>query len=145
MENNMYTTSDDAFDAYREELYSYFSDVSKEAYGSRVRLDIANMSVADIELKIDQAEHCAMLAQQDRDEEAALCVRRFEANVSSMIEMGAADRSTAIRWIVDANGMGDEDDIGYIEYQLGLPFRQYADEIDHAINHVLHSLSYLGD
>ena len=47
----------------------------------------------------------------------------FEAMVSQNIALGAPDRETAIRWLVDSLDLGKTaQDAGYVCYELGLPY-----------------------
>ena len=47
--------------------------------------------------------------------------RRFEELVTSTIEAGALDRATAIRWLLDAEGV-DNNDPGYACHCFGLSY-----------------------
>ena len=51
----------------------------------------------------------------------------FEARVASVIETGAADRATALRWIADADGCAD--DLEHLCYVNGLPFSYFDKEV----------------
>jgi hypothetical protein len=57
-------------------------------------------------------------------------VREFELMVSKSIAAGAADRETALRWIMQASDCGG--DWERLEYQQGVPFgyitREFMDE-----------------
>jgi len=134
----MYKTSDEALDAYREELYSYYSDISKEAYGFRCRLDLSGMSCHDIDLAIEQMEFMANVAREEQEQYHDVCDERFERNIESIINLGAKDRATAIRWIVDANDLGEEWDAGYIEYSFGLTYGKYNEELTRSMLEVAH-------
>lgn len=52
----------------------------------------------------------------------AQAVEAFEWRVADTIRMGAKDRKTAIRWIVEAEGIDLVDDPNYICYLLGIPY-----------------------
>ena len=49
-------------------------------------------------------------------------VARFEKAIAEYMQMGAEDRHTAIRWLLQAEGLDKEYDAGYICYNLGLPY-----------------------
>ena len=49
-------------------------------------------------------------------------IAEFDAQIKHNIAAGAEDKSTAIRWILDAEGLIEEKDMGYICYSLGLPY-----------------------
>jgi len=55
-------------------------------------------------------------------------IESFEAAVSNNIELGAADRAEAIRWMIQAGGWEREFDPGYICYCLGLPYHKGYEE-----------------
>ena len=48
----------------------------------------------------------------------------FEKRVSTLIETGAGNREDAIRWILEAEGLADEHDAGYVCYSLGLSYKE---------------------
>jgi len=56
--------------------------------------------------------------QERQDEEMA--AEAFEAKIENLIASGANNRSTAIRWLMDAHDCGNDSD--YLEFQLGLPY-----------------------
>jgi hypothetical protein len=54
-----------------------------------------------------------------------LAEEEFEQWVSDMIDMGAGDRNTAIRWAIDT--YSPDDDIDYIVWDLNLPHKYYVE------------------
>ena len=123
-------------DLKRYDLISYISDESKTAYGFRTRCDWDQMSLEDLEKMADQISQDAeseMARQRENEEYAAA---RLEALISDTIEMGAGDRKTAIRWILEGENMMEEWDMGYIEYSFGLKYRTYDDEFREVIREV---------
>lgn len=108
-----------------------YSDLHKDAYGFRPRnhwfYDEATAD-EDRQLLWEQAiEDLELRMEEDRRREAA-AVEQFEAAVDRYIETGAADRETAIRWMVAAGGWEREYDPGYIVYCLGLPYHKGYEE-----------------
>lgn len=111
--------------------YDLFSDLHKDAYGMRPRWhrfyeedttdaerqQFWDWAIRDLEIRIEEDRRL--------EEEA---VARFEAQVVSNLEMGAADRATAIRWILQAEGHTQEWDMGYICFCLGLPYHKGYEE-----------------
>lgn len=101
-----------------------FSDLHKDAYGFRPSQGQwqrwAQMSVAQLEVEYDRM--CRHLeAELDREKAAqAEATVKFEATIVELIATGAGNRATAIRWLQQAYKA--EDDIGYLEYQMGLPY-----------------------
>jgi len=99
-------------------------DLYKDVNGIRPRwMDFKSMSDAELKatydgLLVDLERH--NVEEAGREAEA---VKAFEAKIAELIETGAGDRETAIRWLRDAEG--DEQiqyDDGYFEYSYGLPY-----------------------
>jgi hypothetical protein len=115
--------------ALKEDLYSFISDASKDANGTRRRLNIHEYTVAELEDLCDYyskaaAEECAREERAHRAAEA-----RFEKRVANLIECGAGDRATAIRWIRDAHREDAWCDLDEcIRYALGL---SWSYDLDH--------------
>ena len=65
----------------------------------------------------------------------------FDCEVRRLMEIGAANRETAIRWMLDSMGM-DEFDLMYggsfVCYELGLPY-SFASEFEPIIKEILGS------
>ena len=110
---------------------SIVSDLHKDAYGCRPRGDFwSRWTAASQDEKqaiwddlIDCARETARLEKQREERQVEL----FEVRVLFTMESGAATRADAIRWIIQAEGMEDEYDMGYVCYCLGLPY-SYEDE-----------------
>lgn len=67
---------------------------------------------------IDELNHCM---EQERQAQAR-AIERFEQLVAKTIEYGAADRETAIRWIVESLDLGGYATAEYACYNLGLSY-----------------------
>ena len=106
----------------RDSLISFISDVSKDAYGFRMRRDWDSMSMAELEALADDISKAAAEAAKREEEEQAKAVETFETNVIDMIDMGAENRETAIRWIVESLDMGPSATAEYACYNLGLSY-----------------------
>jgi hypothetical protein len=94
-----------------EQYRETYSDFYKDAYGIRPRhVDTSFWSLADFEHEFDQlAKICNENAELETRAQAE-AVRKFEQHVIATIDMGAGDRETALRWIMqgsDANGDWD--------------------------------------
>lgn len=99
---------------------SLISDLHKDAYGFRPRHYSTWMSKVDFNVEwgrlIDESNH-AYQRQQDEQNHAIVA---FEVKVEEIIDSGARDRDTAIRWLMDADDVdGDE---GFFEYHYDLPY-----------------------
>jgi hypothetical protein len=113
----------------KSDMQSYISDASKDAFGSRYRFDPFIMSVKELE---DLADYYSEEVGRtiEREERAhAEAEASFESRVANLIESGAGDRATAIRWIRDAHrddAWCDLDEC--IRYALGL---SWSYDLDH--------------
>jgi len=110
-----------------EQAACEFSDFYKEANGFRPRhIDTSSWSLADFDAEFEVlARICKENAAQQDVAEASAIVR-FEARIVDLIACGAKDRTTAIRWIAEAEDCGS--DMSYLCYCLGLPY-QYLLEV----------------
>lgn len=107
------------------------SDLHKDAYGFRPGTRFWGFwdSATDAE---KQAEWDLLIKALERriEEDAAqekACIAQFEQLVSKSIAAGAANRETALRWIMDASTCNG--DWEFLCYEHGLPysyFRQAA-------------------
>lgn len=100
---------------------SIVSDLHKDAYGFRPSEGWWRLwnTMTDAERQVEwdgllEDSKAAAEADAAREVEA---IRRFEALVVRTIANGAKDRTQALDWII--NG---EPDIGFVEYQHGLPY-----------------------
>lgn len=108
----------------RDSLISYISDVSKDARGYRTRLNWDEYTMEELQVIADEFTEELRRELKREEEHAQNCVAEFERLVKECIDMGAGDRETAIRWIVEGD---DEinvshDDPSYICYRFGLPY-----------------------
>lgn len=109
----------------REDLYSFISDASKDAYGSRVRFDCQQYTVVQLEMIVDEMVEAVGHAIELEKEQEAKAVHEFEDYMDRLItQYGAADRLTALRWVWQAI---DPMDLGEVEWTYGLPYG-YLDE-----------------
>ena len=109
----------------RYELATQAYDLHKEAYGFRARWDdIYNQKLEDLKVLVDELS-AKVHAQVEREEaEQSLNAEEFEKRIESIIESGAGDRATALRWIVDAQRDVDDYATGdYIRWSLNLPYK----------------------
>ena len=111
-----------------EQAQCQFWDMYKDAYGVRPRgIDTSAWTLDDFTSEfvvLGQAIEREETARQAAEAEA---VEKFEKHVINTICMGAGDRVTALRWIMeasDANG-----DWEYFCYCNGLPYRYFAKEV----------------
>ena len=107
-----------------EQARETYWDMYKDAYGVRPRwidttawtLEVFEAEFASLATAIEQAE-----VQRRADEAEA--VAKFEQHIVNTMCMGARDRETALRWIMDAStANGDWD---YLCWDLGLPYHYF--------------------
>jgi hypothetical protein len=118
-----------AMEDYREGVYQYISDASKDAVGFRMRYDISEMTNQELSELADYWSErvCEAIAEEEIIQAEAR--KEFEALVQSTIDSGAGDRETAIRWLMAAE---DESDMWYGEdyfkytYNLGSNYDIYT-------------------
>lgn len=105
----------------KDELGSTYSDFYKEVHGIRPRwvnhdavtVEWYREALAQLQVESDE--------QWERQKELdAKNIAVFEKSVASLIEAGAKDRATALRWIHDANDTNG--DWEYLCYKLELPY-----------------------
>ena len=108
---------------YSDEL---FSDLHKDAYGCRPSVGerLHWQTLTADEKQAEWERLCDILESNEvrRSEMEEAAVAAFETQVRENIELGAGNRETAIRWIVQSGGWENEYDPGYICYCLGLPY-----------------------
>jgi len=110
-----------------EELQSIYWDLYKDAHGIRPRgIDTSSWSEADFNKEFENLNLIAELSCRQRQADEQDAAQKFEQHVTNTICMGAGDRETALRWIMDAsNANGDWE---YLCYDLGLPYRYFVKE-----------------
>jgi hypothetical protein len=107
----------------RDNLATYIYEGHKDAFGVKGRhYDFNSMSTEELRAEADYIsrsvkEQMELEARMERE-----AVERFEASIEEYMQMGAEDRATAIRWLLQAEGLDKEYDAGYICYNLGLPY-----------------------
>ena len=99
-----------------------YSDYHKDAYGYRPRYNYQDYTLE--QLKADYERFGAICEENRKAEEIRhqACVKSFEALINKTIGIGANDRVTALRWIIDG---ANDSDLGYILYTHGIS--QYTD------------------
>lgn len=107
-----------------EQMQCQYWDMYKDAYGVRPRgVDTSTWTEYAFQVEF---EHLALTIQANdiqRQEAEAIAVKNFEQHVINTMCMGARDRETALRWIMDAsNANGDWE---YFCFLNGLPYRYF--------------------
>ena len=110
--------------SYKEQLAAQHYDFYKDVHGIRPRwMNYDAMTVEELELEMKQlsTEADYVFAEEKRIQEEN--VAKFEQHVTNTICMGARDRETALRWIMDASEAGG--DWEYFCYLNGLPYSHF--------------------
>lgn len=104
-----------------EQLASEYSDFHKEAYGFRPRNDVSGWTVEDFRREFADLGRVCERNNAERAEAERNNVARFETLVTKLVTVnGAKDRATAIRWLADAEGTGEDRE--FLCYCYGLPY-----------------------
>lgn len=104
-----------------EQLHSIWWDAYKDAYGFRPRgQDVGHWTAEDFRSELDRLGEVIDRAEKERVEQEAEMAVRFEARVEETIKLGAADRETALRWIMDADDC--QGDWEFLCYKNGLAY-----------------------
>jgi hypothetical protein len=87
----------------RESLLQIYSDFHKDAYGFRPR-HINYYAFSLEQLKADFKHFREVCDENKREEEiaAAAALVKFKAKIQGLIDMGAGNEETALRWLIDA-------------------------------------------
>ena len=119
-------TVEDAAVAHADELYSYISDVSKEANGWRYRFDHTGMTFAQLEAECDYWSAQAQIAIDEERAMADKTVEEFKALVQQTIELGAGDEATALRWLTQDQEFYSGQCVEHWVYNQGILFTDYG-------------------
>jgi hypothetical protein len=107
-----------------EQAQCQYWDMYKDAHGFRPRhVDTTGWTLADFDAEFQLLGE--IIKQEDIARKAAEteAIEKFEKHVTDTICMGARNRETALRWIMDAsNANGDWE---YLCYDLGLPYHYF--------------------
>lgn len=108
----------------KEELAAIYWDFYKEVYNVRPRwIDFDACTEADLEQMLDSLDAQAKVefARQAAAEQAA--VDAFEKTVTQAIALGARDRETALRWLMEGSACNGDWD--FLAWEHGLPYHYF--------------------
>jgi hypothetical protein len=104
-----------------EQMHGQYWDMYKDAYGVRPRgIDTSNWSETEFMAEFDMLAKVIDAEYIARKEAEAIAIEKFEQHVTNTICMGARDRETALRWIMDASTANG--DWEYFCFLNGLPY-----------------------
>ena len=92
-----------------EQAQCIYWDMYKDAYGVRPRgIDTTAWTLEDFEKEFKHLGQVIEMEEQARLVAEAEAVRQFEDTVESVIQAGAGDRETALRWIMESSEAGGD-------------------------------------
>ena len=107
-----------------EQAQSIYWDMYKDAYGVRPRgVDTSSWTLETFLKEFAYLNIVIEREENNRKEVEASATVVFEQRVQSLIELGAKDRETAIRWIHEAEDTNGDDE--YLAWSLGLPYQYF--------------------
>ena len=120
-------------DYERDSLITSVYEMHKDAYGVKGRhYNFKEMSNEDLQKELD---HLCEVAKREREiekefEESAY--QTFLKRITEAMKLGAETKEDAIKWILQAEGLDNERDSGYICHSLGLGYdKEYLFETKH--------------
>jgi hypothetical protein len=107
-----------------EQMQCQYWDMYKDAYGVRPRgVDTTSWTEADFMAEFDLLAMVINAETIAREAAEFIAIEKFEQHVINTMCMGARDRETALRWIMDAgHANGDWE---YFCFLNGLPYRYF--------------------
>ena len=112
------------FERYMDEctLYETVSQATTKSYARTVLAD--SKSWTDEKFK-EQMKFYSNWADEEFEREKKYeqeALNKFEERVALNLEIGAVDRKQAIKWILQSENLENEEDAGFICYNLGLNY-----------------------
>ena len=102
-----------------------YSDMFKDVHGFRPHNMTNEWTLEDYREAFVELDKDFEKQQEFEREEYKQAIARFENNIAEMIELGAGNRETALRWIIDSFDKFDqvyiESDPHYMAFEMGLP------------------------
>jgi phage baseplate assembly protein W len=103
-----------------EKCREAYSDMFKDVYGFRPRGQDFGWTLEQYEEEFEYLDRALELRLKEEAEEQNVAVAAFEARVDEVIKLGAGDRETALRWIMDGSEAGG--DWEYFCFLTSLPY-----------------------
>lgn len=127
----------------RDELLSIISDMNKDINGVRPSLAPFNsMTETELRAEIERLQPMVDEVVEHEKQVDAVCITLFNDEVETFIQSGAADRSTAIRWMLSAQGYDESpENADYICFNNGInPFIPAGKEIFEEVGAAIEAL-----
>ena len=110
-----------------EQAQCIYWDMYKDAYGVRPRgIDTSDWTLEQFEQEFKYLGQVIEQEEAARQVAEAEAARRFEETVESVIQAGAGNRETALRWIMDSSEA--DGDWEYFCFLQGLPYGYFREE-----------------
>jgi hypothetical protein len=104
-----------------EQAQSTYWDMYKDAYGVRPRgVDTSFWTREDFEVEFKVLGEVINAEDIARKEAEASATVVFEQRIQSLVDAGAKDRATAMRWIHEAEETNGDDE--YLAWTISLPY-----------------------
>jgi len=109
-----------------EQMQCQFWDMYKDAYGVRPRcVDTSGWTEEEFMAEFETLGRVIEREEIARKEAEAEATTKFEQHVTNTMCMGAKDRATALRWIMDASQA--DGDWEYFCFLNGLPYGYFRE------------------
>ena len=119
----------------RDNLATYIYEGHKDAFGVKGRhYNFEAMSLEELKAEADYISRSVREQMELEANMEAEAKARYEASVAEYLSMGAEDRDTAVRWLLQAEGLENEHDPSYVCYSLGLPYEMASEFEAHMVS-----------
>lgn len=121
---------------FNEEI---FSDFHKDTYGSRPGSYHPFYNASDDEKQAiwDETADAFDNAQEMEKEQLRVDLKEFQTRVQEVIDLGAGDFKTAIRWMCHGEKFRDSQCVEHWVWQQGILFCDYGRQLVKHINDIL--------
>jgi hypothetical protein len=107
--------------ADRAYILSIISDLTKDATGSRIRLDYQSMTDSELQSTFDFYSDLLEVNEQRESVMRLRAQKDWEQSLERLMSMGATSMAQAIAWDMEAEGVNDND-YGFYCYLKGLSY-----------------------
>lgn len=108
----------------RDSMLQYISDGHKDAYGYRPDMSrYTGMSDAELEVAVKEIDDAVGESIREDERRWANALANWEQQIAQTMESGAADRDTAIYWLLGAEQFDGSDlayGASYVSYHFGM-------------------------
>ena len=105
----------------RDELLSTISDMYKDAFGIRPHGMFNDYSEVELRAEIERLQPLVDEAVEAEKQADAMSIARFNDEIGIFLQSGATNRTTAIKWMLQAQGYDESpEDANWICYNNGI-------------------------